>query len=280
ALDLSKTGGYTVTVVVSGPAISPSCPQPPAGGFSVPDCSHGGGGGGTLSCSVWCTLAGIFLIAVPISAYISTVAHCLLGPAWNIVLQGGIIATAIGIFLALCGECCLWLFLLIGAALGIIATAIASYWLGFPACWYVALPILIGIIALGIGMAIDCSRKSSSSASGSSSASSSSGLSSALTAWVRGRGQGAGEPLAMSAQPALMMEAEGPAAALTAPALTIQQETAAPGVSTAPMAGLGDLVQQVTKAIGIKPCAPCQQRAARLNELIPFRARDPEAGEA
>jgi hypothetical protein len=110
----------------------------------------------TPSCSIWCILAGIFFIAIPISAYISTAAHCILGPAWNIALQGGIIATVIGIYIALCGICCLWRFLLIGSALGLVATLIAIYWLGFPMCWYIGLPILIGFVALGIGIAISC----------------------------------------------------------------------------------------------------------------------------
>jgi hypothetical protein len=112
----------------------------------------------TPGCSIWCILAGIFFIAIPISAYISTAAHCLLGPAWNVALQGGIIAVAMAVFIALCGICCLWVFLLIGSALGVIATLIAAYWLGFPMCWFIGLPILIGFVALGIGMSIRCPR--------------------------------------------------------------------------------------------------------------------------
>ena len=33
--------------------------------------------------------------------------------------------------------------------------------------------------------------------------------------------------------------------------------------------GLGDLVARGTQALGIKPCAPCKQRQAQLNGLIP-----------
>lgn len=36
------------------------------------------------------------------------------------------------------------------------------------------------------------------------------------------------------------------------------------------MRGLGDLVAKMTKAVGIKPCEPCQRRQEALNSLIPF----------
>jgi hypothetical protein len=121
-----------------------------AQGKCVPDDSDGG-------CSILCSLSGFVLIAIPISAYISTVAHCIVF-GWNIALQGGIIALAIGAYIALCGICCLWRFLLLGAAMGIIATIIYAYWGGFPNCWSTALPILIGYVGMGIGMAIACTR--------------------------------------------------------------------------------------------------------------------------
>lgn len=169
-LNLAAPGSYAVTVKAKGPALSPTCPSTPPGGFTIPICPCPPGMARDASgvcvpvptppppCSIWCILAGIFFIAIPISAYISTAAHCLLGPIWNIALQGGIIATAIGIFIALCGICCLWIYLLIGSALGVVATLIAAYWLGFPACWFDALPIFIGFIALGIGMSTRCPR--------------------------------------------------------------------------------------------------------------------------
>jgi PKD domain len=34
--------------------------------------------------------------------------------------------------------------------------------------------------------------------------------------------------------------------------------------------GLGDVIKAATNAAGIKPCAPCQERSRRLNELVPF----------
>src|SRR5207244_4019622 len=46
------------------------------------------------SCSIWCILAGIFFIAIPISAQISTAAHCVGGPFQGIVqaVQAALIA--------------------------------------------------------------------------------------------------------------------------------------------------------------------------------------------
>lgn len=109
----------------------------------------------TEDCSVLCLLAGFLCIAVPISAYISTVAHCIV-TGWNIGLQAGIITTAIAIYIAICGRCCLWRLILLGTVMSIIATVIAAYWLGFPKCWYYALPILIGYVMLAIGIGVDC----------------------------------------------------------------------------------------------------------------------------
>jgi hypothetical protein len=35
--------------------------------------------------------------------------------------------------------------------------------------------------------------------------------------------------------------------------------------------GLGDTVKKVVKAVGLKPCKPCEKRAAWLNKLIPYK---------
>ena len=43
----------------------------------------------------------------------------------------------------------------------------------------------------------------------------------------------------------------------------------------APLRGVGDLVAATTKALGIKPCAPCQKRQEQLNKMLPFRRRQP-----
>jgi hypothetical protein len=35
--------------------------------------------------------------------------------------------------------------------------------------------------------------------------------------------------------------------------------------------GLGDVIKKATSSAGIKPCGPCQKRAAALNRWISFR---------
>jgi hypothetical protein len=260
-IDLTMAGAYAVTVKASGGGISPSCMQPPATGFSIGPC-----GTSALSCTWWCVLLGIFFIALPISAYISTIAHCILGPVWNIALQGAIIAAAIGIFIALCGLCCVWLYILIGAVLGVIATIIYAYWGGFPMCWWQGLIAFIGFLILGLGMMSDCIRRANASAS-SGAGSSSSGLTSA---YGRRRPQplkrraGSAAPMASAEAPTAMAAA---VIASAAPALGVPATAPVP---PAQLAGLGDLVQQVTHAMGIHPCEPCRQRAERLNQLVRF----------
>lgn len=34
--------------------------------------------------------------------------------------------------------------------------------------------------------------------------------------------------------------------------------------------GVGDLVARATGAVGIRPCAPCKERQAKLNRWFPF----------
>lgn len=36
-----------------------------------------------------------------------------------------------------------------------------------------------------------------------------------------------------------------------------------------PARGLGDVVANVTKAVGIRPCGGCQKRREALNEIVP-----------
>ena len=40
-----------------------------------------------------------------------------------------------------------------------------------------------------------------------------------------------------------------------------------------PLRGLGDVIERVTSAIGIKPCNGCKQRQAALNKAIPFKKK-------
>jgi hypothetical protein len=37
--------------------------------------------------------------------------------------------------------------------------------------------------------------------------------------------------------------------------------------------GLGDAIKRVTSAVGVRPCAPCEQRAAALNRRIVIKGR-------
>lgn len=42
-----------------------------------------------------------------------------------------------------------------------------------------------------------------------------------------------------------------------------------------PVRGLGDVVARMTKAVGIKPCGPCQKRREALNRMVPFNRKPP-----
>jgi hypothetical protein len=35
--------------------------------------------------------------------------------------------------------------------------------------------------------------------------------------------------------------------------------------------GLGDTIEKITKAVGIKPCKPCGARKKTLNKLVPYK---------
>tara|TARA_R110002074_G_scaffold126609_2_gene264743 strand:+ start:131 stop:277 length:147 start_codon:yes stop_codon:yes gene_type:complete len=35
--------------------------------------------------------------------------------------------------------------------------------------------------------------------------------------------------------------------------------------------GLGDTIEKITKAVGIKPCKPCAARKKALNKLVPYK---------
>jgi len=37
------------------------------------------------------------------------------------------------------------------------------------------------------------------------------------------------------------------------------------------MRGLGDVIEKITKSVGIKPCAGCNKRKKILNKLVKFR---------
>jgi hypothetical protein len=44
-----------------------------------------------------------------------------------------------------------------------------------------------------------------------------------------------------------------------------------PGFLTDEEVGLGDVIKKATSSAGIKPCGPCQKRAAALNRWMSFR---------
>jgi hypothetical protein len=48
-----------------------------------------------------------------------------------------------------------------------------------------------------------------------------------------------------------------------------------PGFITDEEVGLGDVIKQVTYAVGIKPCGGCERRAAALNRWLMFSGRRP-----
>lgn len=43
-----------------------------------------------------------------------------------------------------------------------------------------------------------------------------------------------------------------------------------PGFVPAQETGLGNVIKRATSALGIRPCRPCAERAARLNRQITF----------
>jgi hypothetical protein len=48
-----------------------------------------------------------------------------------------------------------------------------------------------------------------------------------------------------------------------------------PGFITDEDVGLGDIIKQVSYAVGTKPCSGCERRAAALNRWLVFSGRRP-----
>lgn len=46
-----------------------------------------------------------------------------------------------------------------------------------------------------------------------------------------------------------------------------------PGFVSDTEVGLGDVIKRATSLVGIRPCGPCQQRAAGLNRWMVFSGR-------
>ena len=51
---------------------------------------------------------------------------------------------------------------------------------------------------------------------------------------------------------------------------TTPRKVRLPGFITGDEVGLGDVVQRVTYAIGIRPCGGCERRAAAMNRWMVF----------
>jgi hypothetical protein len=51
---------------------------------------------------------------------------------------------------------------------------------------------------------------------------------------------------------------------------TTPRKVRLPGFITGDEVGLGDVVQRVTYAMGIKPCGGCERRAAAMNRWMVF----------
>jgi hypothetical protein len=51
---------------------------------------------------------------------------------------------------------------------------------------------------------------------------------------------------------------------------TTPRKVRLPGFITGDEVGLGDVVQRVTYAMGIKPCGGCERRAAAMNRWMIF----------
>jgi hypothetical protein len=46
-----------------------------------------------------------------------------------------------------------------------------------------------------------------------------------------------------------------------------------PGFNAETEVGLGDVIKRATSFVGIRPCAPCNKRAASLNRRVVFTGR-------
>jgi len=135
----------------------PTCPPGQHYNPQTGRCEDDEPGDGGKSCGIACILAGIFLIAIPISAHISLSAFCV--GDWVQAAQVAAIAAAIAWYIRFCGICCLYPFIYLGVALGIIAILIASIWLGFPQCLLLGVILMIGYVAAAAGFQAACNAR-------------------------------------------------------------------------------------------------------------------------
>lgn len=193
------------------------------------------------ACPWWCWVLGLLFVAIPISAFISSVAGCWL-PWWGATIAAAAIAFAIVIFTRICGVCCLWIIIVIGLALAVIATIIAlviAAYYGQPPNWlcvFAAASLWIGFAVAAYAFKLACDAMASPTSSGSS-ASSSSGLTSSDDRKTKKKG-------------------------------TYHARESTPAIaSTAARVGLGDVIAGTAAAMGARPCTGCDQRRQALNNF-------------
>ena len=233
------SGLTTVTMTSAG------CPDQKLQTTVTPACASAGGmmlPGAATTCPWWCWLLGIAAIAIPISAYISSMGTCYL-PSWGAALAAAGIGLAIVLFSRICSVCCLWIIIVIGIILGIVAWIVAAIIMAVYGIYPNA-----GCVALGISLIVAF----------------------AVTAYAFWY---ACQALSMSSSGSSPSPSGGPgpkkhqnsdaASAATRDATL----GSAPGVARV---GLGDVISEAASALGIQPCAGCRQRARALNALGSF----------
>jgi PKD repeat protein len=269
--DYAPPGPYTATVRAS----APGCPDSTTSTtINVPACPTNGGGG-SVSCAVLLWIA-MFLILI---GSLLAIIGCILS---NFYAQAGLVLMIIGAILFVIGWLLFGLWLLICAAVTACAVILAVR------TFVMALIFVFGLIAavlallalIGFTFLWPC-------AAAAAVAGFNWGAVLAILDWVaQWRGciiiNPSGAPAASSASPlaaadptpmrATGLPTGGGPAAMTE--TTQQTTTAAPPVDTTtqPMrpAGLGDLMKKTTSAMGIAPCASCEERAHRLNQWVPL----------
>jgi hypothetical protein len=239
-LTLSPGTSYDVSVTPSYPGVS--LPQG-CNTASMPSTVTPTTTGGSTSCPWWCWLLGIVAIAIPISAFVSSVADCRVTPLWQ-TISAAAIALAIYVFTRICSVCCLWVIIIIGLVLAIIAYIVAIiieiYYGVFnpmPGCIANAAAIFIGYLTSAGAFKMACDAMASSGSSGSSS----SGLTS--TDGHKSTKSHTHRRVAM----------EGPVAT---PRLVL---------------GLGDAISAVAASMHVQPCSGCQKRRDALNAIAPLK---------
>jgi hypothetical protein len=151
----------------------PACPSgtvwDPVKNQCVPDNTDGSGGkpGGSTTpgkkpgpvdtCPGLCWVVGFFLLAIPLSALLSGIAHCMLTPLGISIQVGFLMGVLFWMKRPLvCGPCCTYSWIVVGLILSVIATIVASYWLGPPECVPQAVAMAAGWVAAYLEIREEC----------------------------------------------------------------------------------------------------------------------------